>query len=219
MAPRPTLSSHGVTRRRPPPRFTPMPPPLPLHTCSPSPANGVAWSGDAQRRSVLFARHTGNPRETLILPPRQAWEQTFAGASGYPDRLFLDWADEELVVYGREAHSDPPWLDLASAAPFSRGAPRLGTRPRRAIRMARTRRRLAGTHPPSRPRSAQPPVTRHSRVRRGMASLIISDAGYAELLSGDISNDNAHPKALPEVARQPSRSASGRGACRAGRCP
>ena len=176
---------------------------------------GLEWGRPEEIRTVR-ATH-GQSTETLILPPRQAWEQTFAGASGYPDRLFLDWADEELVVYGREAHSDPPWLDWLALHPSA--AARLGwvADPdklfawlgRDGAWRARTLRRAHGQL------SHQPPAT--AACAEGW-QVIISDAGYAELLATFPTN-NAHPEPLTEAARQPSRSESGRRACRAGRCP
>ena len=143
----------------------------------------MAWPGVGTPRGDAYcSRDTRQATEVLNRPPRQAWEQTFAGASGYPDQLLLDWADEELVVHGREAHSDPPWLDWLALHPSA--AARLGWIPdpdklfawlgRDGAWRARTLRRARGQL------SHQPPAT--AACAEGW-QVIISDAGYAELLA------------------------------------
>ena len=78
----------------------------------------MAWPGMGTPRGDPYCwRDTREFSETLILPPQQAWEQTFVGASGYPDQLRLDWSHEEIVVYGHEPYSDSPWLDWLALHP------------------------------------------------------------------------------------------------------
>ncbi|KAB2351594.1 ATP-binding protein [Actinomadura rudentiformis] len=87
--------------------------------------HGLEW-GRPEEVRIVSTTH-GQSIGTLILTPGQAWENTFASAMGYPDRMSLGWSGEELVLRGREPHSDPPYFDWLAMHPAA--AARLGWLP------------------------------------------------------------------------------------------
>ena len=142
--------------------------------------HGLEWGRPEETRTVR-ATH-GKPAEHATGPTQQAWEQTWGGASRYPDHLLLDWTDKELIVHGYEGHSDAHWLDWLAVHPSA--AARLGWTadpgelfawygPDGTWR-ARTLRRAHGQL------SHQPPGT--GACAEGW-QVVVSDIGYAELLT------------------------------------
>lgn len=77
---------------------------------------GLEWGRPEEVRSIHAIHHGASPAG-LVLPPRRAWEVTIGGAGRYPTRLNLDWGHEELVVHGRETHSDPRWFEWLALHP------------------------------------------------------------------------------------------------------
>lgn len=141
---------------------------------------GLEWGRPEETRTVRAAH--GKSAEQATGPTQQAWEQTWAGASRYPDHLLLDWTDEELIVHGYEEHSDARWLDWVAFHPSA--AARLGWTvdpdelfawygPDGTWR-ARTLRRAHGQL------SHQPPGT--AACAEGW-QVVVSDIGHAELLT------------------------------------
>ena len=118
------MSAHGATRRRSAAHVyaTASAVANPYVLAESSEWHGLEWGRPEETRTVR-ATH-GKPAEHATGPTQQAWEQTWGGASRYPDHLLLDWTDKELIVHGYEGHSDAHWLDWLAVHPSA--AARLG---------------------------------------------------------------------------------------------